>query len=76
MLSDAVLTTIITAVAGPIIVLYIANRIRNMKPKSERIDTAFEMYDAYIKRQDAEMERKDKIIANLTIEIERLKRRR
>lgn len=57
MISDALLTTVITAVAGPIIVLYIANRIKNMRPKVERVDTAFDMYEAIMKRQDQEIQR-------------------
>jgi uncharacterized membrane-anchored protein YhcB (DUF1043 family) len=54
-ISDGVLTTIITVV-GSVIVAYITYRIKNAKPrKEERIDTAFDMYEAILKRQDQEI---------------------
>lgn len=73
--NDALLTTVITAVIGPIVVLYIANRVKNSKPKSEQIYTAFNMYESLAKRQDQELQRKDKIIADQATELERLRRR-
>lgn len=60
MLSDAVIITIITSIVGPVVVLYIAKRIKEYKPKkqsSDRIDTAFDKYEAIIKRQDDEIKR-------------------
>lgn len=63
MVSDQIIITVITVILGPIIVLYISNRIKNMKPKAERIDTAFDMYEAILKSQKAELDRKDEIIA-------------
>ena len=52
MFSESFWTSVITAILGPTIVLYIANRIKNGKPKADRIDTAFEMYEKIIKRQE------------------------
>lgn len=57
MISESLVITIITAILGPSIVLYIANRIKNRKPKPERIDTAFDMYETIAKRQDFEITR-------------------
>jgi len=74
-ISDALLITIITAAAS-ILAAYITVRVRRKKPRSEYIDTAFEAYEAIMKRQDEEIQRKDVIIANLTVELSKAKRRR
>lgn len=75
MISDGVITSIIGLIGG-VLAAYITVRVRSKKPKSEYIDTAFEAYEAIMKRQDAELQRKDVIIADLTAELSRAKRRR
>jgi hypothetical protein len=52
-ISNEVLTTLITA-TGAVLVAYITYRVKNSKPKTDRIDTAFDMYEKIIKRQDYE----------------------
>lgn len=74
MSSDAIITTVITAVVGPIVVLYIANRIKNSKPKSEQIYTAFNMYEALAKRLDQENVDLRTENARLTVENNELRR--
>lgn len=54
MISESLAISIVSAVVGPILVLYIANRIKNSKPKGDRVDKAFEMYEGIIKIKDAE----------------------
>lgn len=54
MFSESFWISVISAIVGPTIVLYIANRIKNGKPKADRIDTAFEVYEKIIKRLDDE----------------------
>ena len=74
-MADSVLISIISAVSG-IVVTFITVRYKNQtaKPKAKnRIDTAYDMLEGIIKNLNAEIERKDKIILQLTIENERLK---
>jgi hypothetical protein len=63
--SESFWISVISAIVGPSVVLWIANRIRNGKPKVDRIDTAFEVYEKIMKRQDAEITQKDTLIDKL-----------
>jgi hypothetical protein len=80
--NNEILTTVIAALGG-ILTAYITVRLRKNKPKSEYIDTAFEMYEANAKRMDIENERlrTDNAtlvvkVNDLTTEVNRLRRRR
>lgn len=81
-MDSGVITSIIVAVGG-IITAFISVRFRSKKPKSEYIDTAFQMYESLIKQKDAEnlQLREDKALltrenGELMLENNRLKRRR
>lgn len=81
-MNNEILTTVIAALGG-ILTAYITVRLRKNKPKSEYIDTAFEMYEANAKRMDIENERlrTDNAtlvvkVNDLTTEVNRLRRRR
>jgi hypothetical protein len=54
--SDPVLISSITT-AGGLLTAYIVQKLRNSKPKKDRIDGAFEMYESYIKRLEEDNER-------------------
>lgn len=74
-MSDSVLISAISGVSG-VIIAYITYRYRNQstKPKSkDRIDTAFDMYEGLLRQLNADIKRKDAIIADQVIEIARLK---
>lgn len=53
MISEAVIITLITT-AGAILVAYITYRVKNSKPKTDRVDTAFDMYEKLLKRANEE----------------------
>lgn len=64
MVNESIIITVLTAIIGPILVLYVAKRLKDGKPKSrEYIDTAFKMYEEIIKQKDAENKqlREDKV---------------
>jgi hypothetical protein len=71
--SDAVLTSLITA-SGGLLTVYIVQKLRNTKPKRDRIDGAFEMYELYIKKLEEDNDRLRKENAAKDIEINRLRR--
>lgn len=81
-MTSEVLTSIIVALGG-VLGAYITVRVRRSKPrKSEYIDTAFEMYENMVKRQDEEISRlrvdnarKEVIISQQAAELNELKRR-
>lgn len=56
MISEAVINTLIIAI-GSIVTGYIALRLKNAKPKTDRVDTAFDMYDKMLARKDEEISR-------------------
>lgn len=66
------LISCISAVSG-IIVTFITVRYKKqaIKPK-DRVDTAFDMYEALIRQLNGEIERKDAIITKQAIEISKL----
>jgi hypothetical protein len=70
--SDAVLTSLITA-AGGLLTVYIVQKFRNTKPKKDRIDGAFEMYESYIKKLEEDNDRLRKESAAKDVEINRLR---
>jgi uncharacterized protein YoxC len=55
-ISDGVLSTIISAI-GAIMVVYITYRLKNMRPKSERIDTAFDILESTVRNLDKDNQR-------------------
>ena len=57
MFSESFWISVITAIVGPTVVLYIASVIKNMKPKGDRLDTAISVYEKIMKRQDDEITR-------------------
>lgn len=76
-MSDNVLISLITGVCGVVMAfITVSYKRQRAKPKAkDRIDLAFDMYEATIKRQDAEIERKDEQINKLNLELSELKRR-
>lgn len=70
-MSEAVLTTLIIAVIGPV-VLYV---LKNMKPKNT-ISDVMAMYESIIKSMKGELARKDERIAELEARLEEEKARR
>lgn len=79
-MSDAVLTTLIIAVVGPVVLVV----LKSMKPKADTITSAFAIYEALVKRTDTENKQlrddyekmksdKNKEIEILNAEINRLK---
>jgi len=73
--SDAVITTFLTVV-GAVTTAYITYRIKNAKPKVERVDTALDVYESVVKRQDEENKRLVEENTLLRAEIAVLKRKR
>lgn len=52
-MDSGIVTSTIVAIGG-ILTAFISVRYRSKKPKSEYIDTAFQMYEALIKQKDEE----------------------
>lgn len=77
-MSDSVLISLISATTG-VVIAYITKKVRTQftPPKAkDRIDTAFDMYDGVIKRQDTEIQRQHEIILRLEAEVRRLEKER
>ena len=75
-MSDGVLISAISGLCG-IVVAYITVRYKSQRSKpqaKDRIDTAFDMYEGLIKKLNDEIQRKDELITELTLEVKRLEK--
>lgn len=71
-MSNEILTSLIVTLGG-VVAAFITVRVRRSKPRAQYIDTAFEAYEAIMRRQDDEIKRKDVQIAELVAENARLR---